>query len=367
MTPGRAEILTGLFVLLTGIVGVGFALMLGGSNWFSNGVTYHAYLDNSADLRAQTAVHFEGRRVGLVTDVAWDAPRRAYKISLQIPPEIPVKEDSEMRMRGVKLLGDMFIEISAGSIDAKPAQPGAEITAHPFRAMTESVDRLADQFGPVLAELHLAISDVRKLVDPNGAGGDLTSAFASVRDAAEKLDRSAAALETLIQDPDNGLQAVSNKANTLLKDNQETVSRGLTDAAEAAKSLRAMADDGRQPVSEILDSMTKVVESLEATASRLDTTLTNLDGEVSRSGAAVTDTITHAQQMLRENQTDIRAAVIAARAAADNLKLAAAKVADRPSTLIFDSEDETSKAARAKRDFERQLRERGRTGRYGKE
>ena len=179
MTPGRAEILTGLFVILTGLAGIAFALMLGGSNWFSDGVSYYAYLDNSADLRAQTAVHFEGRRVGLVTAVEWDAPRRAYKISLQVPPEIPVKEDSEMSMRGVKMLGDMFIEITAGTAAASAAQPGSELKAHPFRAMTESVDRLTEEVGPVLAELQLAITDVRTLIDPKGPGGDLTAAFAS--------------------------------------------------------------------------------------------------------------------------------------------------------------------------------------------
>ncbi len=367
MTPGRAEILTGLFVILTGLAGIAFALMLGGANWFSDGITYYAYLDNSADLRAQTAVHFEGRRVGLVTAVEWEAPRRAYKISLQLPPEVPVKEDSEMRLRGVKMLGDMFIEISAGSVGAAAARPGSELTAHPFRAMTESVDRLTEEISPVLAELRLAISDVRTLIDPNGAGGDLAAAVASVRDAAATLDRGATALETLINDPEDGLQGVSNKANRLLSDNQAAVSRGLTDAAEAAKSLRAMADDSRTPVHDILETMTKVMESLQATAARLDTTISTLDREMTQAGDAATSTIGQAQRMLRENQTDIRAAVIAARAAADNLRLAAAKVADRPSTLLFDSEDETSTAARAKRDFERQLRERGRTGRYGKE
>ena len=99
----------------------------------------------------------------------------------------------------------------------------------------------------------------------------------------------------------------------------------------------------------------------------LDTTLGKLDAQLGTVGDQAGDAIAQTTRMLRENQTDIRAAVIAARAAAENLQRAAAKVADRPSTLIFDSEDETSKAARAKRDFERQLRERGRTGRYGKE
>lgn len=367
MTPGRAEILTGLFVILTAVVGVGFALMLGGSNFFSNGVPFHGFMPNSADLRTQTAVHFEGRRVGLVTNVEWDAARRAYRIDLQVPADVPVREDSHMRLRGVKLLGDMFVEISAGTPASKPAEPGSEITAQPFRAMTESVDRLTEEFGPVLHELHGAIADVRKLVDPNGGGGDLTAAFASVRSAADKLDRGAGELETLINNDVNGLQAVATKANRLLSDNEAALSRGLTDAAEAAKSLRAMVDDGREPVRQILDSMAAVVESLDATAKRLDVTLAKLDTQIAEVGGKAGHAIDQTTRLLRENQTDIRAAVIAARAAADNLKLAAAKVADRPSTLLFDSEDETSQAARAARDFERQLRERGRTGRYGKE
>ncbi|MHC5019562.1 MAG: MlaD family protein [Planctomycetota bacterium] len=367
MTPGRAEILTGFFVLLTLAVGVGFALMLGGSAWLAGGVEYTAYLTNSADLREQTAVHFEGRRVGRVTDVAWDQPRRAYKITMRVPAHVPVKSDSTMQMRGVKLLGDMFVEITAGTPGAAPAPPGSEIAAIPFRAMTESVDRLTEEIGPVLQELQRAIADIRILVDPDGAGGDITAALKSLRTAAATLDRGAASLETLIADDEEGLQGVAGRANKLLADNEATVSRGLTDAAKAAESLRNLVDEERGPVSEVLAGLDGVVQSLEATVRRLDETVARMDTQVADVGGAATKAIGQSERMMRENQTDIRAAVLAARNAAENLKLAAAKVADRPSTLLFDSEDETSKAARAKRDFEQQLRERGRAGRYGKE
>ena len=107
---------------------------------------------------------------------------------------------------------------------------------------------------------------------------------------------------------------------------------------------------------------------------QLGATARELDGAVRRLEAALTGvatraegTLTQAGRLLGDNEDDLRAVLLAMRAAAENVQRAAAKVADRPSTLLFDREDETSRAAQERRDFERQLRERGRADRYGKE
>jgi ABC-type transporter Mla subunit MlaD len=128
-----------------------------------------------------------------------------------------------------------------------------------------------------------------------------------------------------------------------------------------------MAGEAEEPVREIVASAKRLVQALEATAGKLDATIGQLETGVGEVAAAATGALDHARRLLRENESDIRAALLAARAATENLQRAAAKIADRPSTLLFDSEDETSKAARERRDFERLLRDRGRANRHGKE
>ena len=102
MTPTRAEILTGLLVVLTGAVAVGFLVLIGQGALFTDTVHFVTYVANTSDLRENADVHFEGARVGAVEAVTWDATRRAYRLDLSVPRRVPVKTDSVARIRSVR-------------------------------------------------------------------------------------------------------------------------------------------------------------------------------------------------------------------------------------------------------------------------
>lgn len=367
MTPTRAEILTGLLVLATLGVGVVFLMLLGHGTLFSSGVRFHAFLPNSADLRPGTPVHFEGQRVGRLDGVAWAADRRAYRLTVRVPPETPVRVDSRVQLRAVKLLGSQFVEITAGSPDAARAAPEAELAAVPFKALVEGVDRLTEELGPVLRELQATLADLRRLFRADGAVGDLEATMVSARSAAGKLDAGAGDLRALLGEGEGGLGAAARTLNHWLDANAGRLGTAVGDLQDAAASLRRLAADAEAPLRDASVGARELVGQLDHTARELDGAVRRLEGALADVAGRAGGTIDQAARLLRDNEADLRAVLLAARAASENLARAAAKVADRPSTLLFDAEDETSRAARERRDFERQLRERGRADRYGKD
>jgi phospholipid/cholesterol/gamma-HCH transport system substrate-binding protein len=367
MKPSRAEILTGALVLVTLGVGVVLLMLLGHGTLFAPGVHYQAFLPNSADLRPGTPVHFEGQRVGRLDAVDWEAGRRAFRLTLRVPPTTPVRVDSQVQLRAVKLLGSQFVEVTAGTPGAPLAPPGSELAAVPFKALVEGVDRLTEELGPVLRALQDTLTDLRRLFRDDGALGDLESALASTRRAADKLDGGAADLQALLGDGEGGLGAAARNLNTWLDRNTGALGTAVTDAGDAAGSLRRLAADAEPPLREAATGARDLVAQLQSTAGALDAAMRRLEASLTGLAERAGGTVDQASRLLRDNEADLRATLLAARAAAENLQRAAAKVADRPSTLLFDAEDETSRAARERRDFERQLRERGRADRYGKE
>ena len=367
MTPTRAEILTGLLVLVTLGVGAVFLMLLGHGTLFAGGVHYRAFLPNSADLRLGTPVHFEGQRVGRLDAVEWDTERRAYRLSLRVPPETPVRVDSRVQLRAVKLLGSQFLEITAGSAEAVRAAPGAELASVPWKALVEGVDRLTEELGPVLRDLSATLTDLRRLLRADGAAGDLEATLASARSAAGKRDAGADDLRRLLGDGEGGLGAAVRTLDDWLDANGPRLAAAVADTADAAAGLKRLATEAEPPLREASIGARDLVAQLGATARELDGAVRRLEAALTGVATRAEGTLTQAGRLLGDNEDDLRAVLLAMRAAAENVQRAAAKVADRPSTLLFDREDETSRAAQERRDFERQLRERGRADRYGKE
>ncbi|MCI0342905.1 MAG: MlaD family protein [Planctomycetales bacterium] len=368
MRPTRAEVLTGILVLATGGVGILFLLLLGRTGALTERATYVTFVRNTADLRARAAVHFEGNRAGDVSDVSWDVSRAAYRLTLRIPARLPVRADSRARIRAVGFLGDRFVEVSAGTPAAPVAPDGTELPGDEYVGAAESFGDLATDLRPALADLKGVLEGLRRLLEPGGAAGSLEATLAETKKAAESLARSADALQRILDDPDRGLGTLVSRANAIVEGPEGTLGAATRKLDAAAGMLEGMASSASKPLDETLHGAQRTMESLEETAGRLDKAVADLSAAVDKVARGADETLGGAGRMIRENEGEVRAAALAARAASEDLKRFAAKIAARPWTLLFSSDDEGKEAEqRRERDFEALLRERGRVGRHGGE
>ncbi len=368
MKPTRAEILTGILVIATGAVAVAFLLLLGRTGALTERATYVAYVRNTADLRARAAVHFEGHRAGDVSDVSWDSARGAYRLTLRIPRGLPVRTDSRARIRAVGFLGDRFVEVSSGSPAAPVAADGAELPGDEYSGAAEAFADLAGDLRPALADLKGVLEGLRRLLEPGGASGNLEATLVETRKAAESLGRSADSLQRILDDPDRGLGALVSRANAVVEGPDGTLGAATRRLDSAAGKLEGMTSSASKPLDETLRGAQRTMESLEETAGRLDKAVADLSAAVDKVARGADETLGGAGRVIRENEGEVRAAALAARAASEDLKRFAAKIAARPWTLLFSSDDEGKEAEEKRdRDFEALLRERGRVGRHGQE
>ncbi len=164
----------GLFVF-AGLVLIA-ALMLN----FSRGVgTFkHKYeikmrARNAAGLVPRAAVSLSGVQIGNVKSVELDPQSKSVIVRITILKEFPLRNDAKFVIEQRGVLGDQFVDISPGSLDAPWLKDGDEVNGvEPFNllATAESADKLLKRFdqlgltvGEAITRVNSQVLDARTL------------------------------------------------------------------------------------------------------------------------------------------------------------------------------------------------------------
>src|SRR3954469_21383236 len=125
----RQEIRTGLLVVVSLAILFVVVLYLGAPGVFVPQKTFYVYVDNAGGLKQGADVALAGRKIGQVVQLyspvaesERPAPKYETKVEVRVVRSAKVYNDMKVQITSASMLGEMFIDFTAGS-EAKGLAP----------------------------------------------------------------------------------------------------------------------------------------------------------------------------------------------------------------------------------------------------
>ena len=269
----------GLFVILAGAGFVAAVLLLTGRTGATE--TYYAVYDNVAGVNPGTPVHFEGYQVGQVTAVTPEAAegRPRFRVALAVESDFPIPEGSRAAIASSGLLAGAAIAIRAGESERR-LEPGATLATAPAQSLTQimagaagTVQEISEEgLMPLLDKLNSSAAALDTLLATTAptVAANLAEASARLAEGSDRITRELLAPELLDRLRET-LDALNAAARTLDREvlsaaNTERFSRTLAGLADTATATGPLVADLRRTTGRA----ETLLERLNATATRVD-------------------------------------------------------------------------------------------------
>ncbi|MFH1131747.1 MAG: MlaD family protein [Pseudomonadota bacterium] len=336
MTTRAQKIRLGLFLLLAFLLLAGTVLTLAGIKIWNTKDRYQVHFTHSVSgLESGSTVRMKGVRVGQVENITIDKKNvEEVVVTLALEPGTPVKTDARAVMTSIGITGLNFIELTGGSSQAGQIPPNTK------NSIILPADSVMQSLTGKATEISKKMEQVLNNLLPLTGESNRTK-VASLLDNANRLAGAWADLavdnghriKRILANTDRATSAVE-KAMTVLgkmtTDNAARIASTLASAEDAARGLNkiiqtikpqaALAELTRSAKafrSRVEDpSITKAIESLNDTATRIAKLSSNLNDLVRR----------------RDRQLD--SVMINLNQAANNLKSFSREIKERPSLLL---------------------------------
>lgn len=245
-----------------------------------------------AGLSTGGEVHFNGIKVGEVTDVALDKddPKKVVAIA-RVTKDVPIRADSYATLEPFGITGVNYVQITAGSAN-KPLLKNT--VAHGqipvIQSRTSALSSLLEGGGTVMNSAVETLSRVNRVLSDENIK-NVSATFGDVREVADE----AAKRKQLFADADQSvkdidataisLKALSNNTNQLVTSDGTKAIRNISDAAQelkgAADNAKSMLDKLNGPTSEFanngLPQLTAMIVSLRKTSDTLNRLATEIE------------------------------------------------------------------------------------------
>jgi phospholipid/cholesterol/gamma-HCH transport system substrate-binding protein len=216
--------------------------------------TVDAVFDSVAGLDDKATVRVAGVRVGRVEAVGLDGRRARVTLLLEQP--VALTEGSYARVANLGLLGEKYIELIPGPLDAPPLPPGATLPGKTPPTIDEAIAKINDigtsiqqvtgsisganlgeSLNKLISEFELTSREVRLVMAENRA--NIASTLANASQASATLARE---LPRLAEQMDRTLRQIE----TLVASNKGNVSDSLVNIREVTDRLQTSVDNFNQ-------------------------------------------------------------------------------------------------------------------------
>ena len=308
MDSKREQAAVGLFVLIVAALLLGTIFSLTGA-FRHSGPIDHAYFKFAAGLAPGATVRYAGGpQAGRVEDVRSDPqnPTR-MEITFRVQPGTPVKTDSQIRIYSLSPLGDNFLEIAPGSLNAPLAPSGSELKAAEY-ASFEDVKDMLNQLGPEAQDL---------LKNLNARVGELQDTIARVNELLNQQNRA-------------NLSASLGHVRGMLEEDRPRIKSTLTNIDNSSEKLGPLLDDFKKTVAQAQDALSHIDATITEDRPDLHKSIVELRDALA-SAQSVTDQLDRAMSTNSENLDEILDNM---RHVSENLKEFTDTIKARPYTLI---------------------------------
>ncbi len=243
------ELRSGFFIgaillLLLGSVGFG----IWKQEWFRGARHYRMTAETSEGLQKGMAVRLSGFRIGKVDAIELVAPGEVA-VQVKVFNEYVhfVRTDSQAKVRGENLIGDRFIELTAGGGSAPQAPEWAEIRIESEPTIGAMVEELKKDFEPILA----------------GLGGVADKLPATI----DRFDRVIDESHALVVD---------------LRSEDGDLQQGFINFNEALAEVKSLVGELREPRNDLMKGIDQFEDATRAMSEHLDSIMTKLDSATGR-------------------------------------------------------------------------------------
>jgi phospholipid/cholesterol/gamma-HCH transport system substrate-binding protein len=268
----------GAFVLICVIGLVVTLLWLAGAQYSQEYSYYQTVFKGSVSgLGKGTLTRYNGIEVGRVTDLTFDPnDPQSVIVTLQVQPNLNIREDSVASIASQGLTGGSYVEISGGTRNAPllVAKPGQRYPI--IRSKASTLAQLEESAPEVVAKLNVAASRINDVLkDENRAAlahtlanldtltstlaarsGEIDATIRQANDAVANLDKASRGLQPTI-DHVNGTVTTANTT--------------LTKYGKVADDADAFINgDGLAQLSDLIGEMRRTVSNLDQLSSQLN-------------------------------------------------------------------------------------------------
>lgn len=272
MESKREQALVGLFTLVAAALLVTIVFLLSGT--FGSGtVTYRAYFKNAGGLSPGAEVRYAGGPpVGRVEKVVSDPTNSTrMQVDFAVEPSVPVKTDSVAEITSVSPLGDNFLGIIPGTLDAPRAQKGAVLKSMEYTSLADvaaTISQLGPQANVLIANLNDRVVALKVTMDRvNDLLNDRNRE--NISGSLANLNGMLAENRTNIRSTLNNISASSAKLGPLIDDFHKTANQ----ANDTLAHVDAMIGEDRPDLKKAIADLRQSLSTVESLTDQLNNTL----------------------------------------------------------------------------------------------
>ena len=267
----------GAFVLACVIGLVVTILWLAGAQYSQEYSYYQTYFKGPVTgLGKGTITRYNGIDVGRVTDLKFnpDDPQSVI-VTLQVQPNLNIREDSQASIESQGLTGGTYVEISGGTAKSPTlvAKDGQDYPV--IRAKQSTLQQLEQSAPEVVAKLNIAVTRLNDLLSDQNRKA-LSHVLTNLDQTTTTLAQNSAQIDATIKNANAAMVSLRDASNTM-KPTLERADATLTKFGRVADDADTfIKGDGLAQISDLVGEMRRLVTSLTKFSDQLNRDPTKL-------------------------------------------------------------------------------------------
>ena len=306
------EAKVGLLVILALAIFVTTFLIVANIQLTGQTERYRTYFSYIGGLDEGNIVRFGGRKAGTIQSLRpWSEDMTKTEVVFTLRAEIPVNRESVATIASLNALGQNYLEIMPGSIDAPRIEPDGVVPsaeALTFSDLTRKVSEVADTAVDVMARIDTKFTMVADDIHGLMANLQEISGESNQRNIARMLESSTELIET--QSP--------------------KIDRITTQISETLQRVDALTDEFRQLALNADETVSNVNRTVDETREPLKSGLGELESTLQETRLVLSD----ARALILVNEANIAKIVENFREASEDIEALSAELRQRPWTLL---------------------------------
>lgn len=242
------------------------------------GYTVTVRFETVSGLEEKSPVRIAGVRMGEVERITLDGGTASVVMRLQ--PGAVIRDDSEITISSLGLLGEKYVEITAGSPERAAVSPGQTVRGKE----TVSMDRLFAQFADIAADIKSLTSSLRAY-PPTG------EPMTPLQELLSNFNSMVAHVDGLVQENRQGIKGAVRGVSDLVATAQGTLTENREDIRQAVKNFRQLSADLATQTKNLGDRLNALADKLTGTVDGVREDLSGTMREVKEAAASVRTTV----------------------------------------------------------------------------
>ena len=165
------EMKVGILVIICSIIFMGFLYKTGGISFKREGYEINVVFHVVAGVQKNAPVRLAGVEIGKVKDInlSYESGTNVV-VTLLLEKGTKLKKDSKAYIPALGLMGEKYIEVTAGSVDASDLQPGEAIEGEDpldFDALARKGENIAETLEETLQNIKQLAQNSNLVVLPS--------------------------------------------------------------------------------------------------------------------------------------------------------------------------------------------------------